>query len=1005
MSVADNVTGCLTKDTATIEVIEVVADAGEDLLVCDQAIIQIGASAIPDLVYAWEPVSVSDPSTAQPTDTVFANTEYRLLVTDSTGGCPQRDTVQITVVSPPSFDAGPDVDVCEGGSIQIGNDPVAGQDYLWSPTTGLDDPTIPNPVVTPGFTAPGNQVYALTITNENPGCVRTEQVEVSVLAPEFIDAGSDENLCLGEMIQIGNALNSGTIQWSPTDYLDNATIAQPTVTLPLTGVTDPITYTITIDYPSGCQQQDEVVITPLMAIANAGVDKLQCEGSGIEIGTSAEAGYTYSWTPTTGVANPTAAMTMVEPNANTIYTITALSPEGCEATDMVTITYQTVPADAGTDVVFCPSSGPASIGTAGSTGYSYTWSPAAGLSNGSIAMPTATVNTETEYILTVTHNATGCENRDTVLVSPSFDVDLGNDLIICPGDEVTIGIPDPADGTTFSWSPGGQTTSMIMVMPGSTTTYTLSATKSACTITDNVKINVQTTPNANAGNSTVICAGACTEIGANPEFGITYAWFPATGLSDASIANPVACPAMTTTYTLTVVDNITNCVATSTVTVAVSNVPAPPVDAGMDQSVCPDENIVIGANTQTGFTYSWTPTTFLSNPFIAQPTWTPTGANAPATFSYFLTMTDNSTGCYKQDTVVIQLERQPNTPTVANVSLCAGSSVELCPNCVATSGHTYLWSPSTGLDDPTKLNPIANPVMNTFYTLTVTETATSCTANVFVEATVTSDPIPTVEVGPNQLICEGESVALSNSTSGDTYEWGPTNLTSYMTPNNTSSAITFTPPDTGIYDLQLMVTNANGCTDFDNVTVAVRKEAIADAGNNQFICSDEFALLGTPTTVGTGTWTYESGPSTPVFANINDANTLVTGLTIGTYVFKWTITGTDICNENIFDVVTLIYEDPEISLAKNKCQPNGENYDVIVLIENGSLFSVSEGMIGMIDGYTTVSTVDSSMQLQVIAVSNGNCRDTSLINPPACPDCLPVICLPTDAALDRGEKE
>ena len=672
---------------------------------------------------------------------------------------------------------------------------------------------------------------------------------------------------------------------------------------------------------------------------------------------------------------------------------------------MVTITYQTVPADAGADVVFCPSAGPVSIGTAGTSGYSYAWSPSAGLSNASIAMPTATVNVETEYILTVTNDATGCQNKDTVIVSPTFEVDLGNDLIICPGDEVTIGIPDPADGTTFSWSPGAETTSMITVMPSTTTTYTLSATKSGCTITDNVKINVQTAPNANAGNSTVICAGACTEIGANPTFGFTYAWSPATGLSDASIANPVACPSMTTTYTLTVVNNITNCVATSTVTVAVSNVPAPPVAAGMDQSVCPGESILIGANTQTSYTYNWTPSTYLSNPFVAQPTWTPVGANAPSTHTYYLTMTDNSTGCYKQDTVTIQLERQPNTPTVADVSLCAGSSVELCPDCVATSGHTYLWSPAASLDDPTKLNPIANPTATTFYNLIITETATSCTSTVFVEATVTADPIPTVDIGNDHLICEGESVALSNSTTGDTYEWGPADLTAYMTPTNTSSAITFTPPDTGVYNLQLTVTNANGCTDFDRTTVEVRKEAIANAGNNQFICSDEFTLLGTPTAVGTGTWTYESGPSTPVFVDINDANSLVTGLTPGIHVFKWTITGNDICNSTIFDAVTLIYEDPEISLAKNKCEPDGENYNVIVLIENGSLYSVNEGVIGMINEYTTVSDIDSTSQLQVIAVSSGNCRDTSLISPPACPDCLPVECLPVNGELRRGEKE
>jgi len=65
---------------------------------------------------------------------------------------------------------------------------------------------------------------------------------------------------------------------------------------------------------------------------------------------------------------------------------------------------------------------------------------------------------------------------------------------------------------------------------------------------------------------------------------------------------------------------------------------------------------------------------------------------------------------------------------------------------------------------------------------------------------------------------------------------------------------------------------------------------------------------------------------------------------------------------------------------------------------------VSEGVVGAINEYTTVSAIDSSAQLQVIAVSTGNCRDTTLINAPACPDCVPV-CIPVETAVRRGDKE
>ena len=263
---------------------------------------------------------------------------------------------------------------------------------------------------------------------------------------------------------------------------------------------------------------------------------------------------------------------------------------------------------------------------------------------------------------------------------------------------------------------------------------------------------------------------------------------------------------------------------------------------------------------------------------------------------------------------------------------------------------------------------------------------------------------PIADAGIDQQICEGTSVQIGSADLGDTYAWGPAALHAYMSPNANSSQVTFTPPDTGSYNLTVTVTDINDATNSDEVTITVLPVAIANAGTDQYVCSTDFTMAGTPTTLGTGTWSYESGAGTLLFADIYDANSAMSGLTPGNHVFRWTITGNDICNAGVFDDLTLIYEDPSISIAKNRCQPNTQNYDVIVLISDGSLFSVSEGVVGAIDEYTTISTIDSSAQLQVIAVSTGNCRDTTLISAPVCPDCIPV-CLPVDAVLQKGSKE
>ena len=55
---------------------------------------------------------------------------------------------------------------------------------------------------------------------------------------------------------------------------------------------------------------------------------------------------------------------------------------------------------------------------------------------------------------------------------------------------------------------------------------------------------------ANAGNDTAACNGEAVQIGKPAEIGVIYNWTPTDGLSDPHIAQPLANPAFTTTYTL-----------------------------------------------------------------------------------------------------------------------------------------------------------------------------------------------------------------------------------------------------------------------------------------------------------------------------------------------------------------------------------------------------------------------------------------------------------------------
>ncbi len=167
----------------------------------------------------------------------------------------------------------------------------------------------------------------------------------------------------------------------------------------------------------------------------------------------------------------------------------------------------------------------------------------------------------------------GCGNECDFTITVSQPVVLcPSDILICinaPALLLSGGIPD---GGTFS----GPGVSGNMFDPASAgagsheLTYTITDFN-GCTASCTFTITVNPLPTANAGTDAVIILGNSTTLngtatGGNPPY--AYAWSPAASLSDPLIANPVATPAVTTIYTLTVVDTY-GCYDSDEVTVTV----------------------------------------------------------------------------------------------------------------------------------------------------------------------------------------------------------------------------------------------------------------------------------------------------------------------------------------------------------------------------------------------------------------------------------------------------
>lgn len=288
-----------------------------------------------------------------------------------------------------------------------------------------------------------------------------------------------------------------------------------------------------------------------------------------------------------------------------------------------------------------------------------------------------------------------------------------------------------------------------------------------------------------ASNDTTICNGQSAQLAASGA--VSYSWSPATGLSNANIANPIATPSTTTQYVVTGLD-INGCTDMDTVVVTVTSGITVNVVASRD-SICAGENVTLtasGANT-----YSWTGGVNNGVPF-----------SPAATATYTVTGSD-ANGCIGTASYTITVLPVPNLSVLpAQPTICSGDTVFFN----ASGAQSYTWSPSIYLNNPFIANPISVPTANTTYTIVGTNGA-GCDTQVVVNVTV-KPAANIIGVASKNPICAGESISLT-ANGGATYAWT----------GGVTNGVPFTPSATTTYTVT--GTNADGCVGTDNVSVTV----------------------------------------------------------------------------------------------------------------------------------------------------------------------------------------
>jgi gliding motility-associated-like protein len=152
----------------------------------------------------------------------------------------------------------------------------------------------------------------------------------------------------------------------------------------------------------------------------------------------------------------------------------------------------------------------------------------------------------------------------------------------------------------------------------------------------------------------------------------------------------------------------------SIATVVVASLPAPKANAGADTVLCSGNNLQLKGT--GGITYAWTPTTYLSNPAIANPTVYNPGSGS---IVYHLKVTD-AAGCQSlvDDDIKISFTSSAKIAISGDTLVAMNQHVQLNAVDVNNSGFTnYLWSPAYGLNNPFIADPVAVLDKDITYTL------------------------------------------------------------------------------------------------------------------------------------------------------------------------------------------------------------------------------------------------------------------------------------------------
>ena len=394
---------------------------------------------------------------------------------------------------PASITLSPDTSICVGEAVAL--NATGGSLYEWFPSEGLSCVGCPNPIARPTKTT-RYTVNASSVCN-----TFTNSVEVEVYD---VDAGADQTVCLGQVIEIAASTNTDNVQfeWTTTaaaNTLSCTTCANPIITASNTGTYE---YFVKMTTPF-CILEDAFELTVIegmavdFALAN---NQTICVGDSVNLGGAAIAGNLYSWTSSDSTFSTSLANPIVQPTVTTTYFL-SVENASCSTPSIGTVTVEVMERPTIqmiNDTTICQGSN-LILSTDSESGVDYQWSSSDPQINETTPSLSIIAENSETYTLSAVRNT--CSTRQTINVEViPVDVQfqqMQDTLELCLGESLSLSLSTLPAGTlpSITNNMGLDTVATaISIMPTDNANYIAAVSAGGCEVFDTVYVKIDSLP-------------------------------------------------------------------------------------------------------------------------------------------------------------------------------------------------------------------------------------------------------------------------------------------------------------------------------------------------------------------------------------------------------------------------------------------------------------------------------------------------------------------------------